>query len=259
MDYQTKYTEQKTAFHHMYDEAERRNKANKIISVLTDYLGNSSSLSLLDLSCSTGFMIAEFSKFFGRVVGLDLDINAIQFAKKKHLIANVEFICGDGLNTGFVQESFDVVICNQMYEHVPDAHLLLEEVYRILKPGGVCYFGATNRLKVIETHYGRLPFLSFMPKTLANWYLRILHRGNNYYETLYSYWGLKALCRKFRCIDYTLRIVQDPARFAATDVVKPGTVKQKVALLLLRSMYWLFPGYVWLLHKPFKTQRDAGQ
>ena len=92
-------------------------------------------------------------------------------------LANVDFKVMHALHTGFADNIFDVVVCNQMYEHVPDAEQLLQEIRRILVPGGVCYFGATNRLKVIETHYGRLPFLSFLPKPLANLYLRILGLG----------------------------------------------------------------------------------
>ncbi len=57
----------------------------------------------------------------------------------------------DALDTVFEDNKFHVVICNQMYEHVPDPERLMNEIFRILTPGGICYFGAINRLKIIET------------------------------------------------------------------------------------------------------------
>lgn len=108
---------------------------------------------------------------------------------------------------------------------------------------------ATNRLKVIETHYGRLPFLSWLPKPTANLYLRALGRGNRYYENLYTYWTLRRLCDGFEIIDYTREIVRNPERYAALDVVSGGGITKKAALALLEHAYWLSPGYVWLLKK----------
>ncbi len=59
-------------------------------------------------------------------------------------------------------ESCDLVICAQVYEHVPDDRRLAEEVYRVLKPGGVVFFSGPNWLFPIEGHY-HLPFLHWLP------------------------------------------------------------------------------------------------
>lgn len=44
--------------------------------------------------------------------------------------------------TGLSDESFDVVFCNHVLEHVDDFRVALNEIYRILKPGGsyICSF-----------------------------------------------------------------------------------------------------------------------
>ncbi len=54
----------------------------------------------------------------------------------------------------------------------------------------------------------------------------------------------------FEVIDYTKRVVADPVKYCATDLVQPGSPRQKLALLLLEYAYWLFPGYIWVLCKP---------
>jgi SAM-dependent methyltransferase len=136
-----------------------------------------------------------------------------------------------------------------VYEHVPDATRLLSEIYRVLRPGGVCFFSAGNRLALIEPHY-RLPLLSVVPKFVAHWYLRLLHRGDYYYEKHLTYWGLKKLVSQFELRDYTSRVTDDPVRFDATDVLLPGSAKQKIAQVLLSIAYWACPTYLWILKKP---------
>ena len=250
MNYQENYTENPVANRNMYDEQAREAKASKIVAVLDDYCDDISSMSILDVSCSTGIISRLFSRYFSRVTGIDIDEGAVAFAKSNNEESNVEFHVMDALHTRFSDNSFDVVVCNQMYEHVPDARQLLTEIRRILVPGGVCYFGATNRLKVIETHYGRIPFLSYLPKPLANLYLRVLGRGNYYYENLYTYWTLKRMCSDFHITDYTVAVVRQPGLFGASDLVAAGGAQQRVALMLLKFAYWLSPGYIWILQKP---------
>ena len=249
MEYQYHYTDQPVAQEKLYDIAGRQNRADKIIAVLTDHFKEISGLRLLDLSSSTGIMADLFARHFKEVVGIDIDEKAVTFAKENFQKDNLTFQVMDGLKTEFPDGRFDVVVCNQMYEHVPDAWRLMDEIRRVLAPGGVCYFGATNRLNVIESHYGRLPFLSWLPKPLAHLYLRILGRAKYYYETHYTYWTLRKLVRKFDWIDYTVRVVEDPVRFHAEDIVGNGSRQQRLALAILKYTYWFFPGYIWLLKK----------
>ena len=253
MNYQYHYTKNPVAKKNMYDESARTIKADKIIAVLRDHLGETRQLSMLDVSCSTGVMCSAMGEHFARVAGIDIDSEAVENARSKYAGGNLEFHVMDALRMSFPDGSFDVVICNQMYEHVPDAGQLLREIYRVLVPGGVCYFGATNRLKIIETHYGRLPFLSYLPKPLAHFYLQMLGRGTYYYETLYTCASLKRLCNDFKRVDYTVRVIEDPEKFCATDVIGVGTMGQRLALMMLKFAYWASPGYIWLLVKPEKT------
>ncbi|HEX6764997.1 MAG TPA: class I SAM-dependent methyltransferase [Polyangiaceae bacterium] len=248
--YQYNFSAGDVAREALYDEEGRTQKARKLLAVLEHHLGSLAERSLLDISCSTGIMTRVYAKEFRSVLGIDIDEGAVEFANAQARPENLRFEVRDGLRTGLPDASFDVVSCTQMYEHVPDAQALMNEVHRVLKPGGVCYFGATNRLKLIETHYGRLPLLSVIPKPLAHVYLRVLGKARFYYETHYTLWGLKKLVSKFELIDYTRRIVADPERFFATEMVTPGSVSQRAALALIDFAYFLTPGYVWLLRKP---------
>ncbi|MBX2868319.1 MAG: methyltransferase domain-containing protein [Acidiferrobacterales bacterium] len=146
------------------------------------------------------------------------------------------------------ENSYDVVICSQVYEHVPDASKMMSEIYRVLKPGGVCYFAAGNRLMWNEPHYN-LPLLSVIPKFLAHYYVRFAGRGKEYYETHFTLWGLRSLVHQFQIIDFTRPIIHSPEKYAAQYMMQPGTTKARVAKLMARYIYWLVPCYVWLLKK----------
>jgi SAM-dependent methyltransferase len=156
----------------------------------------------------------------------------------------------------FLDKKFDIVICAHVYEHVPDAKKLLEEIFRVLKPGGVCYFAAGNRLMWNEPHYN-LPLLSVLPRPLAHLYIRLAGKANYYHEKHLSYWGLRSLVKDYNCQDYTVRIVKDPAKFHIDYMLVPGSLKAKIARIILSNFYWLSPGYIWLLSKPEQVDSNG--
>lgn len=233
-----------------FDTDSRARKARKMLRVLRDHLGEDlSSRHVLDIGCSTGVMSRHLSEHFGHVTGIDIDEKAIAFATKQFASASLQFRTGDAMASGLEPDSVDVVICAHVYEHVPDAFRMMEEILRVLRPGGVCYFAAENRLVLREGDY-RLPFLSWLPKALAHRYLRLAGRGDHYYETLYTYWTLRRMTSGFELLDYTKQVLADPERFDAADIVPPGSMTQKAAMTVARIAYWAFPNYIWLLRKP---------
>jgi 2-polyprenyl-3-methyl-5-hydroxy-6-metoxy-1,4-benzoquinol methylase len=233
----------------MYDQDERLKKANKTIAVLKDYLKEISTLTVLDIGSSTGIMTNEYAKHFKNVVGVDLDTTAIDHSINQYKKENLKFICSPIEEIDLPDESFDVITCSQIYEHVPSDKKLMEEIMRLLKPGGVCYFAATNRFKIIEPHY-KLPFLSYFPKKAANFYIRIFTNHDLYYENLKSLRNLQKLVSKFETIDYTLRIIKNPSKYSADDMLKEKTFKFFMLNLIAEILYFMIPTFIWVLKKP---------
>ena len=236
----------------MYNIEKRTQKGNKTLTVLFDYLAKENKdpakLNILDIGCSTGFMTRLYGENFREAVGIDIDEQAIQFAAEHNSSENIKYHISDSMNTNFDDKSFDVISCTHIYEHVPNAGKLISEIYRLLKNGGICYFAAGNRLTLIEGHY-RLPLLSVFPKPLAHLYLKILRRGTFYYENHLTFWGLKKLVSSFEINDYTLKIIEDPEKYHATEMIKPNSIKQRIFLRLLKAAYFISPTYIWVLKK----------
>ena len=238
----------------VYNREARRKKAKTIMAVLKDFFGtNFRSHCILDVGCSSGIMADYFSDYFGEVIGVDIDASAVQYARNHFPKSNLAFNIGDAMDIRWPKNYFDVVVCAHVYEHVPDADRLMREIYRVLKPGGVCYFSAGNRLAVREPHYN-LPFLSVMPRYFAHRYMRITGKGDFYYEKHLSYWGLKRLSQNFEQIDYTKKVIKNPELFCADYMIKHGTIKFSLAKLIADHVYWICPSFIWLLRKQISSQ-----
>ena len=247
-------------FSEIYPEAAysfdvRERKAHTMLAVLKNFLKEDlKRLRLLDLGSSTGAIAYYLANHFGQVIGADIDGGAVNFATENFHKANLKFALIDGMNLAIRDSVFDVVIWAHIYEHVPDAKRVLGEIRRVLRPGGICYFAADNRLQVWEPHH-RLPFLSWLPRPMSHLYLRLAGRGNAYQEKLVTYESLRVLVREFLVVDYTPKIVRSPTLFCADYMLAEGSLKHKLANWAIKYAYGLFPGYIWLLQK---TEKGSG-
>jgi SAM-dependent methyltransferase len=140
------------------------------------------------------------------------------------------------------------VVCNHVYEHVPDSYLLMDEIYRVLKTGGFCYFAAGNKYSLIEGHY-HLPFLSWLPRSLSNLYLVMTKKGTAYYEKHLSYFQLKRLVESFLITDYTIRILKEPEKFGAEDMIGPNSIIRIIPESAFQVLKPLIPTYIFILTK----------
>ena len=161
-DYQLNYSKINKS---LYAIDTRRVKAEKILKIIKDFSQKDlSQCRCLEIGCSTGINTNYMSDTFAECIGIDIDDDAVKFGysnKKSHSY----FIIGDAMRLPFRSNEFDVILCNHVYEHVPDSELLMKEVYRVLKRDGFCYFAAGNKFSLVEGHY-HLLFLSWIPKKL---------------------------------------------------------------------------------------------
>ena len=226
----------------------RRQKFDKILSVLRHFQIGTPSFRCLDIGCSSGIITSLLGNYFLTAIGIDIDQEALRYAKSRSSSSNVYFLASDSMALPFKDNTIEVVVCNHVYEHVPDASRMMREIYRVLKKEGFCYLSAGNKYMVMEGHY-HLPFLSWIPRRLAHFYLKIAGRGNFYYEEHLSVRGLRKLVAAFEIHDYTLSIIRDPQRFFATDLFPVHSFLHKRLRWLAPYVYPWIPTYVWILTK----------
>lgn len=235
----------------VYDFKERKKRALKILAIVKDFLVRNTSKKTkdaicLDIGCSTGTITKTLTPHFKKIIGIDIDEPGIKEARKKNTYPNLIFKLGDTLNLPFRNDYFDVVICNNVYEHVSNPFKMVSEIYRVLKKGGICYFAATNKYMIIESDH-KLPFLSWLPVPLASLYLRIMGKGNYYYERPFSYNQLKKLLSGFKTYDYTMRVLKEPEIFKGKH--KANKIVSRIPLIFIKPFMFFSPQFFWILVK----------
>ena len=101
---------------------------------------------VLDVGCGQGrhtisaYLVADVHAIGVDIAEQDL-ITARQrlaeFPSKPATQASCSFIKGSAFDLPFESNSFDKVICAEVLEHIPDYKQVLEEIRRVLKPGGI--------------------------------------------------------------------------------------------------------------------------
>jgi len=102
---------------------------------------------LLDLGCGGGYLSEEFARDGFRVSGVDPASSSINTAREHAAQSDlsIDYRVAYGESLPFADASFDVVACCDVLEHVNDLGLVVREVSRVLKPGGVFLFDTVNR------------------------------------------------------------------------------------------------------------------
>jgi ubiquinone/menaquinone biosynthesis C-methylase UbiE len=93
---------------------------------------------VLDVGCGTGAVtldIAESTR--GQVVGIDIDEDKLEEARRlQEVVPNLEFQVADVQDLPFPDGAFDLVTFNIVLVYVPDKQRALQEMARVVKPGG---------------------------------------------------------------------------------------------------------------------------
>lgn len=228
------------------DLESRQRKARKIARALREHAGFALDHAVgLDVGCSSGLITAELAPLFRLLLGGDYDLPALRHAPRPAGVP-LAFAQVDAMRMPLNEASIDIVICAQVYEHVPDDERLAAEIHRVLRPGGLVFFSGPNWLYPIEPHYF-LPFLHWLPERWAGAYLKLFGKGEAYYERSRSWWGLRSLWRRFEIHDLTLDLLKQ--RPDELTLNRGLAWLQRAPDGILRPLVPLMPNFNWILRK----------
>lgn len=124
---------------------------------------------ILDVGCGIGTYVRRFRDFTTHSYGIDVSARRLQEAAAKG-VANLVAAAGERLP--FAEGSFDVIVFNEVIEHVTNDRDSIRDALRVLREGGHIVIYAPNRWYPFETHgiywrgkyrFGNIPAVNYLP------------------------------------------------------------------------------------------------
>ena len=102
------------------------------------HLTNGAGKRVLDIGCGNGYVLSRYAAAGAMVEGVDITDRAIEISQRRFsgMGLTASFTRIDGQVLPFADSSLDVVTSMGVLHHVPDPDPLVDEAYRLLKPGG---------------------------------------------------------------------------------------------------------------------------
>jgi SAM-dependent methyltransferase len=134
---------------------------------------------ILENGCGVGMYVDHLAPHAGEIIGLEYDFQRALEAHRgvAQALINARIVCAAGEGLPFPGEKLDLILSHEVLEHVADDRQALEEMVRVLKPGGRIVVFAPNRGYPFETHgvywrgryrFGNIPLVNYLPRRLRD-------------------------------------------------------------------------------------------
>ena len=205
-------------------------------------------LRVLDVGCGDAGVLIAFAELGAEAAGVELDERSLrrgQIRAEEHGVT-VDLRSGIAEALPFPDGHFDLVILDNVLEHVGDRAKTLAEIQRVLRPGGLLYMVTPKPFALYsfwnDPHYD-LAGLVLLPRSAQIWYFeKIRGGGEGTYDVgvIPTRWRIRRLLRAA-----DLRPIVSPrelwvnylrSRISRPDEVRPGP-KRKLARFLSRNRW----------------------
>jgi len=129
---------------------------------------------ILDVGCGIGTYVRRFRDFSPHVFGIDVSLPRLEEGSRS--LPGI-LLAAKGEHLPFADSSFDVVVFNEVIEHVEDDRQTIADALRVLRDNGQIVIFAPNRLYPFETHgvfwrgkyrFGNIPLVNYLPNGARN-------------------------------------------------------------------------------------------
>jgi GT2 family glycosyltransferase/2-polyprenyl-3-methyl-5-hydroxy-6-metoxy-1,4-benzoquinol methylase/polysaccharide pyruvyl transferase WcaK-like protein len=186
----------------------------------------------LDVGCGCGGFLVGFAAEGAKVTGIDVVPSLLDLAREN--LRDNELECPVLLKNAEVSrdvqdlaQSFDVITCNDVAEHVADPSRLLRNVAQMLRSGGFTYFEIPNGRHpghILEDGHYKLFGITLLDYEDARRYFEAIHPGRAY-DTRH-YLELGDYTRLFREAGLTPRVLDE-----TFENIEVGGVRKNIARL----------------------------
>ncbi|MFH1375127.1 MAG: class I SAM-dependent methyltransferase [Patescibacteria group bacterium] len=141
---------------------------------------------ILEDGCGVGMYIEHLQVFSGKVFGLEYDFERVREAHQRsdrsapartpgrcERSRRSLVTCAAGEALPYPADNFDLILSHEVLEHVRDDRQAVEEIFRVLKPGGRLVLFVPSRGYPFETHgiywrgkyhFGNIPLVNYLPR-----------------------------------------------------------------------------------------------
>jgi 2-polyprenyl-3-methyl-5-hydroxy-6-metoxy-1,4-benzoquinol methylase len=145
---------------------------------------------VLDVGCGGGQIARAFATHGACVTGIEVNYEKAAAVARRSLphgsAQSLRALAADAHRLPFGDHAFDLVILADVLEHVRKPAMVVQEVARVLRPGGMLYASMPNRYSLLnlisDPHY-QVPAVGLMPRWMAAWYVVKLLRITDGYRT----------------------------------------------------------------------------
>lgn len=243
--------------HAVLDHESRLRKGEKIRQLLKEQI-SLEGCKILDVGTGTGVI----ANYLLDHVGSNGNVYGVDTEDQRKEGTNIIFERVNDTRLPYPDHTFDIVITNHVIEHVGSCEQQrehLREIARVLKTDGLVYLAQPNRWAITEPHY-LLPFLSWLPKSIADVYIRITNRGPEYDCAPLSRAKLKGLCKSvgFEVSDVTGKALQ---HYAQHEMRVLSRIAYHVPewFYLGAGRVWCMPTLIMILSKCDSVRTCVGQ
>lgn len=143
------------------------------LEMIKSAAGERISGTVLENGCGIGLYIEHLQALGGEVIGLEFDLDRALQARQ----GNQHILGGAGEYLPFPEGSFDLILSNEVIEHVQNDRKAIQEMVRAVRVGGRIVLFCPNRWYPFETHgvhwrgryhFGNIPLVNYLPGHFRN-------------------------------------------------------------------------------------------
>mgnify|MGYP003975741561 CR=1 FL=1 len=207
---------------------------------------------VLDIAIGTGWSSEQFARFGAKVSGIDISPSAIELSKKRFELFDLpraQLVVADAQKLPFEDNTFDFVLAWGCLMHMPDTQQAINEINRVLKPGGKMKAMMYNKHSLHWWYYiwlskgilrGKL--LGMSNQELSNRYTDGVYQGGNKLTKFFSSNEVKDMFRGFNeckisINDTTTPIDHFPHRKIPLGSFLPEKTRKHLATIIGQSLW----------------------
>ena len=113
---------------------------------------------MIDIASGEGYGSSILAKAAYQVVGLEYSASAVAHARGRYQQDNLVFLQGDGQRMPLPSNRFDVAVSFETIEHMDQPELLIGEIKRVLRPGGLAIISTPDLVSYNATYQHENPY-----------------------------------------------------------------------------------------------------